>query len=181
MKTDTALTFFCMATIIVIVGLVMFTTVQLGIGDGVLTGNYYLGVPLKGQVSRESIEVNYVQVDPHSPSCYADGAKECQRKNAGENFIFCTDQVALECGMPHATLAGCFLPAGFELKYHTSRECSYGAIDECRARCAIGLVDSCVKYSKGRCELIGGVFYEHRQQQRRRAYTSQQLPLSVYR
>jgi hypothetical protein len=113
-----------------------------------------------------------VDVDHSDPFCYQNGVKACQRLNAGENFVLCADQVALDCGMPHAQLARCFLPAGFELKYLSKRECGYGAIDECKVRCAIGMVDDCVEISKSRCELIGGAFQNVYLKTRKTAYPS---------
>lgn len=170
MKTETALTVFCMTTVMLIVGLVLLTAHDLDILDPVIVGNAYLGIPRMGQVSRGPLPLTLVEIDPRDPDCHQKGVKECGRLNAGQNFVLCTDRVALDCGAPHALLAQCFLPAGYELKYLTKRECSYGVIDECKVRCAAGMVQSCVELSKSRCELIGGRFQGAREQTRKTAY-----------
>lgn len=179
MRLETALTAFCMTTVFLIVGLVVLTSFDLR--DASATGQAVLGIPRYGQVSRSPVPLTLVTVNPTSPSCYADGVKACQRANAGQNFVLCTDRVAVDCGLPHAQLARCFLPAGYELKYLTKRECEYGVIDECKIRCSVGLVKDCVEMSKSRCELVGGRFTGLREQQRKRLYTSGQLPIAGYR
>jgi len=166
MKTETALTAFCLTTVALIVGLVALTARQL---EPTVTGNY-LGIPRYGQISREPVPLGFAEVDPDDPFCYQNGVKSCQRFNAGENFVLCTDRVAIDCGLPHAQLARCFLPAGYELKYLSKRECHYGVIDECKVRCSIGLVEDCVDISKSRCELIGGAFQNIYQQTRKTGY-----------
>jgi len=181
MRTETALSAFCMTTVLLIVGLVMLTAIQLQLTDPVITGNYYIGIPLKGQVTRNSLPLTLADVDKGSPHCYQDGVKECQRTNAGQNFILCTDRVAVDCGSSQARLAGCFLTAGYELKYLSKRECHYGVIDECKLRCAEGMVEYCVKASKSRCELIGGAFQSQRLQERHTQYPSRQLSVLMYR
>jgi hypothetical protein len=181
MKLETALTAFCMTTVLLIVGLVVLTASQQRLLDPSIVGNYYFGIPLQGRVSREQVPLVLVDVDPNDPLCYQHGVGDCKRANAGENFVLCTDRVALDCGMPHARLALCVLTAGFELKYVSKRECQYGVIDECKARCAAGLVEECVERSKGRCELIGGRFQELREEERRAAYPSRQLSILTYR
>jgi hypothetical protein len=170
MKTETALTAFCITTVMLIVGLVLLTAHDLQLIDTPITGEAYLGIPRMGQVSREPLPLTLIEVDPRDPDCYQKGVKECGRLNAGKNFVLCTDRVGLDCGAPHALLAQCFLPAGFELKYLTKRECYYGVIDECKVRCAAGMVNSCVELSKSRCELIGGKFQDIREQTRKTAY-----------
>ena len=178
-RTETALTAFCMTTVLLIVGLVALTATQLQLTQPI-TGNY-LGIPLLGQTSRSSLPLGLVEVDANDPFCYQNGVKECQRNNAGQNFVLCTDRVAIDCGLPHSRLAMCFLPAGFELKYLSKRECGYGVIDECKIRCAVGMVENCVDSSKSRCELIGGAFQRHRLQERHTQYPSRQLSVLTYR
>ncbi len=162
MKTETALTAFCMTTVALIVGLVMLTAVQLGISDTAITGNLYVGLPEYGGVSRDSIPVGFADVEKGSPLCYQEGVSQCRRMNSGQNFIRCSDRVAVDCGYPLPQLRGCGLTAGFELKYLTKRECSYGVIDECKIRCSADMVEDCVDSSKNRCGRIGGRFQAER-------------------
>ncbi len=174
MKIETALTAFCMTTVLIIVGLVMLTATQLKLTNPVIVGSY-LGIPTQGQIFRENIEITFVDVDPDEPFCYQNGVKACKRANAGLNFIQCADRVALDCGLPHVELVQCILPPGFELKYMEKRECRYGVIDECKARCSVGQQQDCVERSKSRCENIGGRFTYIREQTRLRAYPQAQL------
>ncbi len=169
MKTETALTAFCMTTILLIVGLVTLTAVQLKITDPVIVGQT-IGLPALA-THIEPTNVVLVPVDPADPLCYQKGVKECQRSNTGPNFVHCTDHVAVECGLQYTKLTRCFLPAGFELKYLSKRECDYGVIDECQARCPVGAQKECVEASKGRCALIGGRFQGIYQQEKYTAYS----------
>jgi hypothetical protein len=177
MNTENALVAFCMTTLFLIVGLVMLTAVQLDLTSPPIVGSY-LGIPTMGQVSRENLLLGIPEVDAKDPFCYQTGVKDCQRMNAGQNFVICTDRVAIECGLPYTRLARCFLPAGFELKYMSKRECQYGVVDECRVRCAVGMQEDCVESSKGRCELIGGAFRNIREQTRRTGPARQSSMLS---
>ena len=170
MKTETALTAFCMTTVMLIVGLVLLTANDLQLTSAPLTGEYAIGLPTQGKVSREAVQVNFVKVDPKDPFCYQNGVKECRRRNAGQNFVLCSDRVAQDCGRSFAQLTQCFLPAGFELKYLTKRECDYGIIDECKVRCSAGTLKGCVDVSRGRCSLIGGRFQPVYQQTKYTAY-----------
>jgi hypothetical protein len=169
MKIETALTAFCMTTVVIIVGLVMLTAVQLELTDSPIVGNY-LGIPLQGKISRQSLPIAFASVDAEDPQCYAKATKECQRQNAGENFVICTDRAAVDCGLARTALSGCVLPAGYELKYLSKRECHYGVVDECKMRCSAGMQEHCVDASKSRCELIGGRFQQQRLQERHTLY-----------
>lgn len=169
MKTETALTAFCMTTVAIIVGLVMLTALQLGLADSPITSNFYVGLPEQGGTSRASIPPSFVDVEKGNPMCYQEGVKQCRRMNAGQNFIRCSDRVAVDCGYPLPQLRGCGLTAGFELKYLSKRECHYGVIDECKLRCSPEMVEDCVDRSKSRCELIGGKFQAQRLKERHTA------------
>lgn len=157
MNTETALTAFCLTTVLLIVGLVVLTASQLNLASPEIVGNY-LGIPTLGRISRESVPLTIPEVNARDPLCYQNGLQGCKRANAGQNFGACAQQVALECGLTYTQAAGCVLPDGFELKYLSKRECDYGVIDECNALCAIGFQKECVQSSKGRCALIGGKF-----------------------
>ncbi len=145
-----------MTTVLLIVGLVAMTATQLKLTDSPLIGNY-LGVPMQW-AHQEPEDVMLVKVDASDPLCYQKGVGECQRANTGPNFVHCTDHIAVECGLQYTKLTRCFLPAGFELKYLKKRDCDYGVIDECTARCPVAAQKECVESSKGRCALIGGRF-----------------------
>lgn len=164
MQLDTALTAFSMTTLLIIVGLVVWTATDLGITQPVFIGNYYASIPEIGQVSREDMPLNMVEVEPKSPVCYQTGLNECRRLNAGENFITCLQKVTIDCSQTLPLLASCYLPAGFELKYNNNRDCVYGVMDECRARCAAGMQEVCNRMSSPRCSLIGGRFSSNYQQ-----------------
>ncbi|MEM4239995.1 MAG: hypothetical protein QXM31_00825 [Candidatus Woesearchaeota archaeon] len=157
MRVDTALTAFSITTLTLIVGLVILTASSTGMA-GIISGNYYLGIPSQGQVLRDKLPLTMVTADASSKSCYWDGVTECARMNAGENFVKCANSVALQCGARFSLLATCTLPPGFELKYNSDRECRYAAVDECKARCADAAAYSCVRISQSRCQLIGGKF-----------------------
>ena len=167
METETALTAFCMATVLIIVGLVALTATQLNLADSPLVGNY-IGVPEHAHYEGEP--VIFAEVDPKDLQCYDKGVSQCQQKNHGNNFVLCADRVALDCGLPTARFARCFLPAGFELKYLSRRECNYGVIDDCKVRCPPGLQQDCVQSSKSRCDLIGGAFQAQHQEERYTVY-----------
>lgn len=169
MKTETALTAFCMTTVALIVGLVMLTAVQLKITDPVIVGQYIGLSALAMHI--EPTNVVLVQVDPADSSCYQKGVKECQRSNTRQNFVHCIDHVAVECGMQYTKLTRCFLAAGFELNYLSKRECAQDVIDECQVRCPVGAQKECVESSKGRCALIGGRFQGVYQQEKYTAYS----------
>lgn len=176
MRPETALTAFCMTTVMLIVGLVILTSFQLNAVPSI-SGNSYIGIPFKGQLPQKNVPINWVAVDASSPTCYQEGIDACRRSNAGINFARCTDQAASDCGLPYAQATGCFLPAGFELKYRTKRECHYGVIDECNIRCAPKSVRNCVARAKSRCELIGGHFQYIYQRTRKYEYPGQGLQL----
>jgi hypothetical protein len=156
MRIDTALTMFSVTTLGLIVALVMMTAVQTGITKPVIVGSYYAGIPVMGVNTRETIPLTMAEADPGSRTCYWDGIEECAKANAGSNFVKCSNSVAMQCGLP--ALATCTLPAGFELKYTNSRDCNYGAMDECKQKCSAGTVYDCVRLSQPRCSLIGGYF-----------------------
>ena len=175
MKTETALTAFSMTTLLLIVGMVMLTAMQLGITDGPITGNY-VGIPQFGKVSRQTVPLQLAHVSPGSASCYEDGITYCRRNNAGQNFVVCADRVAIDCN--RALLTQCFLPSGYELKYRSQKECHYGVIDECKTRCSMAAMQECVERSKGRCGLIGSNLNT---QYEARKYTAYPLPHLVTR
>ncbi len=152
MRLDTALTALSMTSLFLIVGLIFLTANEMGI-----TGNFYAGIPTTGEVSRDKVPLSMVSANPAYGLCYQEGIEKCKRLNAGENFIKCANGVALQCGTPQTLLSKCYLPAGFELKYTSNRECEYAVVDECSARCP-STADTCVMLSKGRCGLIGGRF-----------------------
>ncbi len=158
MRVDTALTAFSATTLLIIVALVINTATELQITRFQSTGNFYAGDPKYGVVERESLPLTMVENDPESPSCYADGINECRRMNAGENFVQCSQQVAIDCSKTDWMRAGCYLPPGFELKYSNNRNCVYGVVDECKIRCSLGLQEICNRLSTPRCGLIGGKF-----------------------
>jgi hypothetical protein len=158
MRVDTALTAFSMTTLMIIVVLVVMTATDLGITNPVTVGNYYANIPQIGGVSRSTIPLTMVKVNNSDPQCYQKGVSECKRMNSGENFVTCQGKVLADCGQNMPLLTSCYLPAGFELKYSTSQECSYGVMDECKARCSEGMRDICNKLSSQRCGLIGGRF-----------------------
>jgi hypothetical protein len=164
MKTETALTVFCMTTVLVLVGLVMLTAEQTGgvsiVGN--LIGIRSLAVPRIGE--RDSTPVQLPAVKPTDPRCYENAVKDCLRLNMGQNFLLCLERVAADCGKAYVRTTHCLLPAGFELKYRGSRECSYGVPDECRARCPPIQVDDCIRLSRSRCKIIGGKFVAIREQ-----------------
>lgn len=177
MKTETALTAFSMTTLLLIVTLVVMTSFEMQ--NAGITGNYYIGIPLQGQISRQSLPLEIPQVSIRDPFCYQNGVKDCQRLNAGQNFVFCADQVATKCG--YKQFAQCFLTAGFELKYKAKRECDYGVMDECTARCSAGTVGECVEISKSRCALIGAYFQNTLMQNERSGSPSRQTSALDYR
>lgn len=167
MRIETALTAFSITTLGIIIGLVVLTVNDLRVG-GQVSGNYYLGIPTQGQVLREKLPLTIVDADPSSKTCYWDGIEECSKSNAGVNFVKCANSVAMQCGLP--ALATCVLPAGFELKYTSKRECLYGAMDECEQRCSVGNVYDCVRLSQPRCSLIGGHFQNEYLQEKFTSY-----------
>ncbi len=173
MKTETALTAFCMTTVMLIVGLVLIT----GFDQKPQIVGQYIGIPTYGQISREPLPLTIVDVDENSPVCYQDAVKACQRNNAGQNFVICTNRAAIDCRLTNSRLVSCILPAGFELKYLSKRECTYGVIDDCKIRCSVGLQNDCVDRSKSRCELIGGAFRNIYESTRKTAYPVSQLKI----
>lgn len=163
MKTETALTAFCITTVALIVGLVVITSFNL---PPTTTGQAFIGIPVIYEGADKPSDVVQVKADASDPLCYQKGITLCQKENTGRTFVWCADDVAHQCGIPHKHQKECSLRAGFELKYQGSRQCRYGVIDECAARCPYAEKDQCVKISKGRCSLIGGRFQDERERNR---------------
>ncbi|MEM2916366.1 MAG: hypothetical protein QXT19_03365 [Candidatus Woesearchaeota archaeon] len=79
---------------------------------------------------RKALPYTIPDVDPNDPACFVNAINACARLNAGENYISCVDRVAVECGAPETKGMTCYLPAGFELKYKSSKECEYNVAVE---------------------------------------------------
>ncbi len=170
MRAETALMAFSVFAMLLISGLVALTGVRLGIGNAGSVGKYYIGIPQHGQALREVLPYRIPDVDPNDPACYVNAINACARLNAGENYVSCVDRVAVECGAPETQGMTCYLPAGFELKYRTSKECEYNVAVECSMKCPEALLKECSRLSKGRCGLIGGKFQSIYEQTRYTKY-----------
>lgn len=177
MKVETALTAFSMTTLLLIVGLVAMTASELGITNPSLVGNFYRGG--SENVAGSALQLTIVKVDPASSQCYQNGVVDCQRMNSGENFRMCVESVTKDCGGATPLVSNCFLPKGFEMKYNSNRECSYGVMNECKAMCSVGMQDDCVRMSKARCSIIGGKFQADYTQDKYRTYGAAESSVMV--
>lgn len=177
MKVETALTAFSMTTLLIIVGLVAMTAGELGIANPVLVGNYVRASA--NNVDRSAMQLTIVKVNAESSQCYQNAVADCQRMNSGDNFLLCTNQAAMDCGGATPLMSNCFLPQGFEMKYNSKRECSYGVMDECKAMCSVGMQNDCVRLSQSRCSLIGGKFQGDYAQDKYRTYGAAESSMMI--